>query len=55
MGSAAPDGLRIGETHAVHTALDILSKDSFERVRADGSEIEEAQAEKVREMEADDA
>ncbi len=46
------DGTRINEEHAVHTSLDILSKDSFERVRADGGDIEEAQAKKLREMEA---
>ena len=52
LGSAVPDGIRIDESNAVHSALDILSKDSFERVRADGGDIEQAQAEKVREAEA---
>ena len=52
LGSAVPDDTRINETDAVHAALDVLSKDSFERVRADGGDIEQAQAEKVREKEA---
>lgn len=52
LGSAIPDGARINKEHAVHTSLDILVRDSFERVRADGGDIEQAQTAKLREMEA---
>ena len=52
LGSVVPDGFRIDEEHAVHAALDILSKDAFERVRSDGGDMEEAQAEVLKEKEA---
>ena len=52
LGSVVPDGIRINEPDVVRVALEVLSKNSFERVRADGSEIEQAQAEMLKEMEA---
>lgn len=52
LGSAVPDGCRITGRDAIRGSLHTLSQDAFERVRADGSEIEEAQAAKLKEMEA---